>query len=153
MSSEGHTNGKNRSKARRYSEMKERIDPGDLLAMPGFLTGGAVANGFVDSVPLPLGVDLAGTAVVLPGDTVITWATALALVSFTFVVVTNDFPIKQAGERFWTLVNVYLVYATYTLIIGPALIPALDAILASNTAALLSFAVQTFGYTAVSYSG
>lgn len=132
--------------------VKEQVDPGDLLFLPFFVAGSWVSLGLVNTMPVPIIGDLSATLVVLPGDTIISWASALSLAAFTGVVLTNDYPIRREGERAWTLVNLYLIYATYMLILGPPLVPLIDALINNSTAALVGFLVQTAGYFAASYS-
>ena len=48
-------------------------------------------------------------------------------------------------------IDLWIVYATIGLILAPPLFPALEGTLAQQPAAFLAFAVQTTGFTLVSY--
>jgi hypothetical protein len=125
---------------------KGEVDPVDLVAFWPFMLAGLVSLGLVGA-PSALGVSLAD-ALISGAGSEITLATLVSLLSFSAAVVTNDW---TRGP--WGAVNLYLVVATALLILAPPLIPLFGEILANDLLAFVSFAIQSAGYSAVSYVG
>jgi hypothetical protein len=128
--------------------MKGQIDPIDLLAFPVFLLGGALELGLLDSFSI-VGLNPTDTLFSLGPETAISYATLAMLVTFSAVLVTNEWSMDA-----WGTINGYLAVATLILIISPPLIPAMESLLGSSSiAGLFAFTIQSAGYAAVSYSG
>lgn len=127
--------------------MKGQVDLEDLILMPVFVISGLIGLGLIGSFSI-VGIDPSAALLELPGGTAFSIANLLSIVTFAAAVATNEW---EAGP--WGAINLYLVVATFLLILAPPLMPLISELLSNQVAAGFAFVIQTAGYSAVSYVG
>lgn len=109
-----------------------------------FTFASATALGLVDPNILPY-IDM-GEVFAEFGNIELSLARIVAVACLLAVFLNRDIGFTDTDG-----VDLWIVYATIGLVLAPPLFPAFESTLAQQPAALLSFAVQTTGFTLVSY--
>lgn len=122
----------------------DELDLETLLIIP-FSLGAAASLGLIEGDILPV-INL-GETIFEAGTIDFTAGRLLSIISLLVVFINRDEPLSDtAGLDLW------IVYATLALVLTPAFLPALESTLAQQPAAILSFTVQSLGFTFVSYT-
>lgn len=124
--------------------MKGELDFETLLIIP-FSLGAAASLGLISGDVLPI-INL-GEVLYEAGTIEFTAGRVLSILALLAVFVNRDTPLSDTAG-----IDLWIVYATLALVLTPAFLPALESTLAEQPAAILSFTVQSLGFTFVSYS-
>jgi hypothetical protein len=114
----------------------------DMLAFPLFLIGTAAQTGLLPDLPI------LNDMVVNSEIAQISIATLLATAALVVVIVTN----KPRLDG-WGAAQLWVVLATFMLVIGPSFVPLLAAVLAGDVAVAVALIVQQAGYFVASFLG
>jgi ABC-type uncharacterized transport system permease subunit len=121
---------------------KGELDWEMVLIIP-FSLGAAASLGLIQGNILPV-IDL-GETIFQEGDIEFTAGRIISILALLTVGINRDAPLTSTGG-----IDLWIVYATAALVLTPAFVPALESTLAEQPAAIVSFSVQSLGFTFVS---
>jgi hypothetical protein len=129
--------------------MEGKFDIPDSILSPLFVLFSCVSLGLVGLEPF--GFDLAGTALSFSADgyaTEISYAGILSLIVLLIAFATN-----RGDESGPTSLQLWLVVATFALVIVPPFAPVLNAFLGETIPGIIAIFIQAGGYYSLSYMG
>ena len=116
-----------------------------FLLYPAFALGTAVSLGVISADILPV-INISDVFIE-GGGVKLTIGRLLAIGALAGVIINRDSSISDTVG----VIEVWIVYATLGLLIAPPFFPVFEETLASGLASVLSFVVQSIGFTIVAY--